>query len=175
MKPQLQAITFSWWKFFTGFVLYLFFHEIDRIIPGTLIATLLGESIESIYAHMKMLFYAYMIVCLIDFSMRPKALSLQPFLYSRMLILAAVPWMMIIMWYMLPALGVHFPRPVEITYGIVLTLFGWYFAIRLEDPLESMPMRPALKGMILYAFIAAWVTYISFSFSVPDNFFIAIE
>ncbi len=171
----MPDVKFSWWKFLTGFLLYLFFHEIDRVFPGTLLATLLGEGIESIYAHMKMLFYAYMLVSVIDFFLHRKTLTFQPFLYSRMLILSAVPWMMIVMWYMVPALGVHFPHAIEVIYGIVMTWAGLYFAIRLEIPLESMPMRPALKGIILYAFLAAWITYIGFSFTVPDNFFIALE
>jgi hypothetical protein len=36
-----------------------------------------------------------------------------------------------------------------------------------------MELRPALKGLIAVAFLGAFLTYVGFSFHVPDNFFLA--
>jgi hypothetical protein len=163
---------FPWGKFLLGYVLYLFFHEADRFLPGTL-GTIFGESFESVYAHMKMLFYAYLILSLIDFfRLRNKGLP-GSFFYARMLILAAVPWMMIATYYSLEAVGIMLPRTVDLTWAIVMTAFGLYFSIRLEEPLEGLELRPALKGLIVVVFLTTLITYVGFSFHVPDNFFIA--
>lgn len=166
---------FPWLKFLLGYILYLFFHEINRFLPGSIFATIFGEGIESVYAHMKMLFYAYLILSAIDFfRFRKSGLPLS-FFYSRMLILAAVPWMMIIVYYAVEAIGVLLPRTIDLTWAILVTAFGLYFSIRLEEPLDQLELRSALKGTILIAFLAALITYVGFSFSVPDNFFIAVE
>jgi hypothetical protein len=162
---------FPWLKFFLGFGLYIFFHEIDRLLPGTLLATIFGEGIESVYAHMKMLFYAYMILSIVDFFRYRNTGLPVSFFYARMLILAAVPWMMIAAYYSLEAIGLLLPRAIDLTWAILMTGFGLYFAIRLEEPLESMELRPALQSVIVIAFLAALLTYVGFSFHVPDNFF----
>ena len=52
---------FSWWKLVVGFVFYLFFHQLYDWIPNTIIGAILGESIGSVYAHMEMLFYSYIV------------------------------------------------------------------------------------------------------------------
>ena len=161
----------AWWKLIVGFVLYLFFHQVYRIFPGNPVAALLGEGITAIYPHMKMLFYAYLFVSLIDFLLNHKTINLKPFLYARMLILSSVPWMMIAMYFSLEAIGIPLPGRTELVWGIIMTLAGIYFCIRLEAPFEGMPLSNAAKAMIILAFVGTVLTYIGFSFHVPDNFF----
>lgn len=165
---------FAWAKFLAGYALYIFFHEIDRLLPG-LIGTIFGEGIESVYAHMKMLFYAYLFLSLFDyFRLRGRGIP-RSFVYSRMLILAAVPWMMIIVYYAVEAVGIALPRSIDLPWAFLATAFGLYFSIRLEEPFDTMELRPALKSTIVIAFLAALITYVGFSFQIPDNFFIAVE
>jgi hypothetical protein len=120
-----------------------------------------------------MLFYAYLVLSMIDFFRLRKYGLPVSFFQARMLILAAVPWMMIVIYYSLEALGINLPRAVDLTWAILMTAFGLYFSIRLEEPLERVELRLALKSAILIAFLAAFITYVGFSFHVPDNFFIA--
>jgi hypothetical protein len=170
----VKTVGFPWGRFLLGYGLYVFFHEIDRLLPGTILATIFGEGIESIYAHMKMLFYAYLILSLIDyFRMRASGLP-RSFFEARMLILAAVPWMMIIVYYTVEAVGVTLPRSVELPWALVVTAFGLFFSLQLEGPLGETDFRPGAKWALRIAFLAALITYIGFSFAVPDNFFIAI-
>ncbi len=164
---------FPWVKFLLGFGLYLFFHQINSILPGTILGTVLGEGISSVYAHMKMLFYAYLVLSVIDFFRLRKNGLPASFFYARMLILAAVPWMMIAIYYAVGAAGILLPHAIDLAWAILMTLFGLYFSIRLEEPLDGMELRPALKGLIVVAFLGALITYVGFSFHVPDNFFIA--
>lgn len=166
---------FPWMKWFGGFLLYVFFHESYDILGGGTLGAVLGEGIESVYAHMKMLFFAYLVLCVIDyFRLRQKGLPVS-FFFSRMLILAAVPWMMIVVYYTLEAIGIQLPRIVDLAWALISTGFGLYFSIQMEEPLDTMPLRPALKAVIVLAFAAAFITYMGFSFQVPDNFFIALD
>ena len=168
---QIQS-KFMWWKLLAGYLFFIFFHQIYDILGGGTLAVILGEGIESIYAHMKMYFYAYLLVSLIEYFLRRRQFASRgSFWISRMLIASAFPWMSIAIWFIPVALGVRLGR-YELAYSLVLTLLGLYFAFRLDDGLESVEFRPALQALIVLAFVAAFITYIGFSFRVPDNFFI---
>ena len=161
---------FSWWKLIVGFLFYLFFHQIYDWMPNTL-GAILGESIGSVYAHMEMLFYSYIVVSMIDYVRNRNEIDLEKFLYARMLILVSVPWMMIIVYYAVEALGITLPHAMAIVWGIITTLLGLYFAIQLEEPFESMHLSSSVKGIIILSFLTALITYVGFSFEVPHNFF----
>ena len=164
---------FQWWKLIVGYVFFLFFHQIYDILGGGTLASILGEGIESIYSHMKMYFYAYLLVCVIDYFLyRKSTAAAGSFWYSRMLIAAAFPWMSIAIWFVPEALGFDLGGN-ELAYSLTLTVVGLYFAFRLDEAFGNVEFRPALKTLIWIAFAAAWITYIGFSFHVPDNFFIA--
>ena len=166
---------FPWWKLILGYLLFVFFHQLIDIIPGTFVGNLFGEGIESVYPHMKMLFYAYLVLSVIDYFLRRKEIKLESFLYARMLILSAVPWMMIAIYYSPEAIGLNLPMPVELIWGLIMTGVGVYICIRLEEPLDNMQLRGAAKAVILLAFLGTVITYAGFSFHVPDNFFFVIE
>jgi len=164
---------FPWAKMIVGYLLYVFFHQAYDLFGGGTFGAVLGEGIESIYSHMKMLFYAYLILSAYDFFRLRKTGLPASFFYSRMLILAAVPWMMIIVYYAVEAMGIVLPHAIDLAWALIVTAFGLYFSIRLEAPLDRMDVRPALKAMIVIAFASAFITYVGFSFRIPDNFFLA--
>ena len=164
---------FPWWKLVTGFILFIIFHQSYAILGGGNVAAILGERFESIYSHMKMFFYSYLVVSAIDyFIRRGRIASASSFWTAHVLIAASFPWMAIAIWFIPIALGFDLGK-YEIYYSLVLTVLGLYFSFRLEEGLENVEFRPALQSMIWLAFVAAIITYIGFSFHVPDNFFIA--
>jgi hypothetical protein len=166
---------FAWWKLIVGYLFFLLFHQIYDILGGGTLAAILGEGIESIYAHMKMYFYAYLAVSVVEYVRRRQQISRPgPFWMSRMLVASAFPWMSIAIWFVPIALGVELGSS-ELAYSLTLTALGLYFAIRLDEAFEGLEFRPALKSLIVLAFLAALITYIGFSFQVPDNFFIVVE
>ena len=92
-----------------------------------------------------------------------------------MLLLATMPWMMIAMFYAPQAIGFAVEGNAELIWGIIMTGIGLYFCIRMEGPFESMPLRNSARAMIALAFLATVITYVGFSFTVPDNFFFVIH
>jgi len=164
---------FPWWKLIAGFVLFIIFHQSYGLLGGGTLGTILGERFESIYSHMKMFFYAYLVVSAVDyFIRRSHILSASSFWTAHMLIAASFPWMSIAIWFIPIALGFDLGK-YELYYSLALTVIGLYFAFRLDEGLENVQFRPALQWMIWLAFAAAFITYIGFSFHVPNNFFIA--
>lgn len=163
---------FQWWKLIAGYLLFVFFHEIYGWLGGSPLGAILGEGIESVYAHMKMYFYAYLVVTAIDYFLRHKDLK-PPFWYSRLFIAAAFPWMAIVIWFIPEALGMSLGK-FELAYSLILTIIGLFFAFNLDADLEEVEFSPILKTFIWIAFAAALITYVGFSFHVPDNFFIAL-
>ena len=170
-EKQIQK-KFPWGKLIAGFALFIFFHQIYDILGGGTLGAILGEGIESIYSHMKMYFYAYLVISAIDYFLcRDQIRSPGAFWTTRMLVASSFPWMSIAIWFIPIALGFKLGS-FEIYYSLAQTMLGLYFAIRLDEGLENVEFRPALKWMIWLAFLAALITYIGFSFHVPNNFFI---
>jgi hypothetical protein len=172
----MQKSAFPWWKLLVGYGLYIFFHQIYGLIGGSLVGVILGEAIGGVYPHMKMLFYAYLVISVADYFIQRKKGTLgSAFIFSRMLILAAVPWMMINMYYAVEAVGITLPHYVGLAWALVCTAIGIYFCIRLEEPFDNLPLQTSLKALIAFAFLTALIAYIGFSFHVPDNFFSVLK
>jgi hypothetical protein len=166
---------FQWWKLIVGYLLFLFFHQIYGILGGNILGKILGEGFESIYTHMKMYFYAYLVLSAIDHYLRRKQIaSAATFWTTRMLIASSLPWMAIAIWFIPNALGFDLGS-YELAYSLILTPVGLYFAIRLDEGLEGVKFRPALNAMIWLAFAATLITYTGFAFHVPNNFFIVTK
>jgi len=168
----VQAEKFPWWKLILGFVLFLLFHQVYDLLSGSVLGALLGEGIDSVFPHMKMLFYSYLVISIMDFFIKRKNGNLgSAFFYSRMLILSSAPWMMIAIYYALEAVGIPLPGRTELIWGIIMTIVGIYLCIRMEEPLDNISLRNSMKALIVIAFVGTIMTYVGFSFHVPDNFF----
>ena len=122
---------------------------------------------------MKMLFFAYCIVSIVEYFIeRKKITSIHNFAYTRMFVGTAYPWMAITVFFLSEALtGGMLEMPWEIIYANLVTLFGVYFALRLEEALSELEYRPALRNTILMVFLIALLTYVVFSFNTPEHFF----
>ena len=134
---------------------------------------ILGEDGETTFFHMKMLFFAYVAVTLVEFLVRrSKIRSVQSFVFSRALIAVVYPWLTITIWFSAEAVGIHLPViPWEIVYANVITVVGIYMALRMEELFAETDFRLSLKWLIALAFVTALLAYVSFSLKTPMPFF----
>ena len=174
---------FPWIKYVAGIALFALWHQLHPLFPATWAAVLAEGEQESIFAHMKMLFYPYLILSVVDYvRLRRSAGREAPrkgpvsasFLYARLLILVSAPWLTMSIWYVPEALGIHMPGTVELIYSILISWVGVYIAIRMEEPLEGTQYRLALKVLIWIMFLAALITYTGFAFHPPRHGFFEI-
>jgi hypothetical protein len=164
----MEKRKFPWIKFIVGIVLFAFFHQLYDIFPNTVTAVLAEGGEEAIFAHMKMLFYPYLILSIVDYFLyRRKGILTESFYYARLLILVAVPWMMISFFYVPESVGINIGEPGILIFSIFASWIGVYTAIRLEEPLEATHYRLAVKTLLIMFFIAAIIIYTGFSFNPP--------
>ena len=144
-----------------------------KSFPNTLFR-IIGEEGETNYFHMKMLFFAYIFTSIVEYFIKRKSLiSHQNFVYTRMLIAVVYPWMTITVFFLSEAItGDMLAMPWEIIYANVITVFGIYVALRLEEALDVIEFRPALAASILTIFFIALFTYVVFTFNTPEHFFV---
>ena len=81
-------------------------------------------------------------------------------------------WMTITVFFLAEALtGAMLEIPWEIFNANLITVFGIFVAIRLEEALAVIEFRSDLKASILMIFFIALFTYMAFTFNVPEDFF----
>lgn len=166
---------FPWKKYLVGIALFALWHQLHDFFPTTWAAVLAEGEQESIFAHMKMLFYPYLLLSIVDYILlHRKGKVSASFVYARLLILVTAPWLTMSIWYVPEALGIFMEGPVELIYSILISFVGVYLAIRMEEPLEATHYRLALKVLLWLAFLAALITYTGFTFHLPHYGFFAI-
>jgi hypothetical protein len=171
-EESLKNPKLLWWKLSAVWIGFLLLHFSYKTFPGPFFR-LFGEANETTFFHMKMLFFAYLIISLVELAVRWKKLaSPQTFFYSRSLIAVAYPWLTITIWFTAEAVGLKLPViPWELIYANIFTLLGIYLALRMEEVFEGVTFRPALKGMIILVLVTALLSYSVFSFLTPEHFF----
>jgi hypothetical protein len=168
----LRSSKFPWWKLIAVWFGFLLLHFSYETFPNV-VFKVLGEEFETTFSHMRMLFNSYMIVTLVEyFVQRSKISSPAQFWYPRLLIAVAYPWLAITTWFTAEALGFHITSLViDLIYANITTVVGIYLALCLEEAFANMPLRPALKGLIVLLFAAAVLSYVLFAFNTPIHFF----
>ena len=168
----MEKRKFPWIKFVVGCFLFAFFHQLYDIFPSTITAVLAEGPDESIFQHLKMLFYPYLILSIVDYFLyRRKGQLTESFYYARMLILVSVPWMMISFFYVPESLGINLGEPGILIFSIFASWIGVYTAIRLEEPLEAAHYRPAVKALLIMFFLSAIIIFTGFTFNTPIHDF----
>ena len=167
----MTKVKFRWWKFIAIWACFLLLHFSYGWFPG-LFFRIVAEPNETVFFHMKMLFHAYVLVSLVEFFLYRRTIkSVSSFFAARGLVAVAYPWLAITFWFLAWALGLTLARAGELLFANVTTLLGVYLALRLEEILDAIELRPALKWTVLLLFLAAVVSYISFSLHPPLHFF----
>ncbi len=152
--------------FWAGFMVLHFAYDFLPILP----LRLLSGVDESVFQHMKICFYAYLLVSAIEYAIRRKQLSIsgETFTFSRLLAAILTPWFMFILWYMAPAYYGHIPSVVaEILYANIIMLLLGFCAVALEQGFEEIRYTPTLKGVIIALALISISLYTIFTFRLP--------
>ncbi len=162
----------KWWKLVSVWALFLGLHFSYETFPNALFR-IIGEEGETTFFHMKMLFFAYVFVSLVELIVGRRALaSPSGFAYSRALIAVVYPWLAITIWFAAEALGLAMPSLlVELVYANIATILGIYLALRFEEALDGVEFRNSMKALIVLVFACALLAYVSFTYTVPMPFF----
>jgi hypothetical protein len=163
---------FQWRKWLAVWGFFLLLHFSYETFPNP-VMLIFGEQSEATITHMKMTFWAYLFGSALEyFWYRKQIKSVEQFVYTRLFVAVAYPWLVITVWHTALALGITLPEfPWEIIYANITTAIGVYIALRLEEILDAVEeYRPSFKASIVMLFLLALVTYTSFTFKAPGGF-----
>ena len=152
-------------------IVFAFLHFAYRIFPSPIFA-FIGEKegAESIFGHVKMNFWTYLIVTVGEFLIfRKKIVDVGHFWLTRMLSAIIYPWLALTFWMTGSALygGAEPARPVELTFSFLSNAFGAYLTVQLEQIFDKAKFGKATQWIIVLFFFMALIQYIVFELKAP--------
>ena len=167
----MKKTSFHWQKFLVLWICFLLLHYSYKWFPIPLFY-LLGGDEETVFLHMKMLFVVYVLVNTVEFILvYNKVKDKGSHLSNRALIAVSYPWLTITFWFLARAFQIEFPVFWEIVYANLMVLLGFYIAIRLEELLDGVVVRPSLRWMSFLLLSAAVIVYVLFTYDPTYPFF----
>jgi hypothetical protein len=160
-KAQIIKIAASW-------LLYVGLHLSNRLISGPLLI-LVGCPEESIFQHMKMAFFSYLMVSVVELIIaRRQKNPVQPVLYSRLLSLVIYPYLVFFVWMLVPGLfGMMQSIAAEIIYSNVILLICLVCTVALETGIERVQFNRLVKIVPIFLFCLSMVQYSVLAFHKP--------
>jgi hypothetical protein len=154
-------------KVVTFMPLFLLFHFSYEKFPSPIIA-LFSATDESFVQHAKIGFFAYTILCGLEYIWMCEQISHRSsFFFSRLLSTLILPWAMFILWYPVPQFYGQLPLFLEIMYATIVTLLMTAVVGVLEREFEKIDFSKSAKGWMLGMYLTLAMLFISFSFGLP--------
>lgn len=120
---------------------------------------------ESVFQHLKIAFWAYFFVSLIEYFGFKKKWA---FWYSRLLSTTILPWFIFLIWYLAPAFfGKLSSSKLELLWAIFSSYASAVMAGIFEKNVESRSVNLSFKIVVLVLFIISAILYIRFTFQLP--------
>lgn len=121
---------------------------------------------ESVFQHLKMVFWAYLITNVVEYFFVKKRLEKkESFWYSRLFITVQLPWFVVLIWYLIPSIfGRVKSTMVDVSWAIVSSYISALFGVLIERNIERVRLNLAFKVVTaillsVSAFFYIWYTY----------------
>jgi hypothetical protein len=147
---------------------FIFFHFAYSWFPAPFVAAFSGTS-EGVYQHMKIGFFAYMLVSLVEFFiLRAHEEVKGPFWESRCLSTLLIP-AVIFFWYLAPAIrGGPMPSDLlEVLYAQIVTLLTGFAVVWLEGDLSTTYYSRVSRWLLGLAFALSAFLFVIITFHIP--------
>ena len=151
------------------FGIFLVLHFLHDAFPNRVTGVVAGTS-ESVFQHMKMGFYAYLIAGTLEYRLIPtrqwlfSGRILFPWLFTSV----AVPWMLFLLYYIMPAVvSDEVSMGFHVTYSIIITYIAGIFAAIMRDNLAESPLRFPFRLMTALLFAATLLIMVVFNIETP--------
>ncbi len=153
----LKALGF-WAVFMVLYFAYKYF-------PNRIFAIFCGTR-ESNFQHYKAAFYSWIFLNIIEYAAQHKQIAdSEIYLYSRMGAATLLPWIIFILWYIVPAFYGKLPSvPLEVVYANVITIAAGVFGAILERGLMQIQYFTELKAVFWILFLLSISQYAIFTF-----------
>ncbi len=124
---------------------------------------------ESIFQHLKMAFWSYIIASLIEYSYTKKKFkSLKSFFVPRLFSAIIVPWIIVIIWYIVPATYGRFHNvSLELFWALIVTILSGISGVIIERSIQGREHTISFIIMVIIFAIISSFLYIRFTYSLP--------
>jgi len=131
--------------------------------------SILGGINESVYQHMKMCFFAYILFTLIEFAIfRRSLVQTDQYLFSRLFSATFYPLVLVVIYYFGPLVFGHFKKiGYEIFFANIALLVSSYAILVIEKQIETSKHSLAFKWIVSILFILSLVEFIGFTRKLP--------
>jgi len=137
-------------KVFLFWAIYVAFHFAYQLLP---VALFTGTN-ESVFQHLKVGFFAYLLTSILEFSIhRRRILNRDSYFFSRLIVPA--------FYGRLPVIA------LEAVYGNIIVIIAGWFVSEFERGLEQIVYSKPLKAVILTLFLVSLCLYVIFTFKLP--------
>lgn len=157
--------------------LFIVFHFGYKLFPSDLF-TLLGCPFESVFQHMKMVFFAYVIVSVVEYLIIRKSARMgNSFWMSRLFSAVLISFFVYIVWYLYPVLFGLIESPGwEILYSNIIMMVCIAITLVLEDNFQNVKFPVVARIAIIFLFVTASVNYTILAFRTsPVGLFEKVE
>jgi hypothetical protein len=149
-------------------VSFVVLHFAYRWFPRGIVAVFSGTN-EAFVQHAKIGFWAYSLVCLLEYALRRRRIaSASRFAYARLLACVMLPWIMFLLWYIAPSFrGPMSSAALEIIYANIIIFGVGLAAVGFERDAERLEFSPPVRGTIVLLYLLAAVLLTTYTFRLP--------
>ena len=124
---------------------------------------------ESIYQHMKMIFFSYIALFLLEYlTFKSNIEDKEKFFFAHILSTILLPLLMFVMWFIGPAVLGEFDNILlDIIYANIITYSIILFSSFLNDEFLDLQFSKEVKTIIVILFILSLVEFILFTLNLP--------
>jgi hypothetical protein len=128
---------------------------------------------ESVFQHLKMAFWSYLLITvLVEYPLlkryNKKDFIINNFWYSRFLSAIIIPYIILVIWYLLPALfGKTKSLFVDLIWALAVTFFSCIFTGYLEKEIEKIKFKILTKYIILFLVLISGFLFVKFTYKLP--------
>lgn len=146
---------------------FTFLHFLYDWYPVLIVKIFSGID-ESMFQHMKIGFFTYFFIFLVELILKYKLVeNKSSLIYSRILSAIVLPWVMALLYYPIPGLFYPFAYVVEIIYAITITfILGIMLAI-FDSEMKEVEFTLRLKIILLFLLVVSTFIFIYFTFFEP--------
>lgn len=155
-------------KIFIIQLIFILMHYLYDWFPNS-VTTLISGINESIYQHMKIGFFSYVIFVIGELVlMRKRIPEFNKWLYSRMFSCSFFPLAIVILYLIGPlAWGKLESIAFEVIFANVSVLLSSFVTLEVEEQVEKGQPNWGFRLVVIGLFVASLLEYVVFTFEVP--------
>lgn len=160
MKDFLKGLYFL--------IIFSILHFAYDLFPNPVFKIISGLD-ESVFQHLKIGFYSYLFVNIIEFFIKRKKIkNLSQYIYPRLFTVVLIPWIIFVIWYTAPAFyGKIESTLIEVVFSCIVVLVSGIIGSIIEKDIERVSLSNKFKTVILILFIITLSLNIIFNYKLP--------